>query len=86
MAGLLSTPDKDAVWMKGHVIVGYDPRDMRKDDLGYFIRYSEYGEHSTYGWEIDHIIPKSRGGSDFISNLRPLWWQANAARGGRLSH
>ena len=32
---------------------------------------------SIYGWEIDHIKPKKDGGSDDLSNLRPLQWEAN---------
>ena len=44
--------------------------------------YSLYGKtESDYGWEIDHIRPKSMMGSDFISNLQPLQWQNNRSKG-----
>ena len=45
-------------------------------------RYRQYGDRtSEYGWEIDHIIPKSKGGTDDICNLQPLHWDNNVAKG-----
>ena len=69
------------VWQKGLVDLTYDPAVWRKDVRGSWIKWNEYGNrNSEYGWEIDHIKPQALGGSDDISNLRPLHWQSNAAR------
>jgi hypothetical protein len=30
-----------------------------------------------YGWEIDHVLPLSRGGDSDLRNLRPMQWENN---------
>lgn len=50
------------------------------------MRYSAYGDrNSEWGWEEDHVVPATLGGSDQPFNLRPLHWRNSARLGGRLS-
>ena len=71
------------VWEKGKITGDYSPDSWRKDECNVWIKRDDYGNrNSKYGWEIDHISP---GGSDKLSNLRPLQWQNNTDKSdGRL--
>lgn len=72
-------PDQviNAVWQNAAVVEGYDSAIWRKDFAGAWIRRDHYGIESKYGWEIDHLKPSSKGGSDNLSNLNALHWQNN---------
>ena len=70
-----------SIWFKAQPVVGYDSNTWRKDACGAWILWSAYGNRdSKYGWEVDHVTPVVRGGSDLLSNLRPLHWQNNCRK------
>src|SRR5512147_2673298 len=69
----------ELVWQ--HVVGGLGNSRYKKDPCGATISRDEYGKHSEYGWEIDHIIPISLGGGDNLKNLQALHWENNRAKG-----
>ncbi len=76
--------EKLAVWDKGSKINGENPAVWRRDYLRNKIRYASHGTTTDYGWEIDHIIPLSKGGADTLANKQPLQWEANRKKSDNL--
>jgi hypothetical protein len=70
----------NAVWAKAQIVPGYDQNTYRKDRCGAWIQRSSYGTTGNYGWEIDHIKPVSKSGTDDLNNLQPLHWRNNRGK------
>lgn len=56
------------------------------DFAGWEVRKGAYGqEGSRFGWNIDHILPKSMGGTDDINNLQITHMDTNAERENKIT-
>ncbi len=69
------------VWGKAIIIQNYDKNTFRQDFSGAWIQKDKYGIEVNFGWEIDHIFPKSLGGQEEYQNLQPLQWENNRTKG-----
>lgn len=70
------------VWEKGIKVDGWDKDKVRQDMAGAWMERAKYGDtDSIFGWEIDHMHPESKGGSDNLNNLQPLQWENNRSKG-----
>ena len=70
----------EKIWQQGLKVEGYDETLFRKDACGAWIMRDKYGAKHIFGWEIDHIYPRQRGGTDILQNLRPLQYQNNISK------
>jgi 5-methylcytosine-specific restriction endonuclease McrA len=72
----------EVVWQKALGIPGQNMRLWRQDPCGAYMYRDHYGKtDSKWGWEIDHVQPVARSGTDAIANLQALQWQNNRRKG-----
>lgn len=80
-------PTQDTIekaWKNAKKSRGKDPDLYRKDPYGNEMYKDSYGKNSDMGWEVDHIKPRSRGGSDSTKNLQALNTEVNRSKGNTL--
>lgn len=81
---MVSAKQVQRVWEKAQKIRGKDSNLYRKDPYNNTIYFHSYGKDSPMGWEVDHIKPRSRGGSDATVNLQCLKTSINRAKSNTL--
>lgn len=81
----------DAIWAKAlkSSNEANEKKGFRKDMCGAWIKKDKHGEEGKYGWEVDHIYPKSKAEEKGINeeiyndliNLQPLHHRNNGSEG-----
>ena len=72
------------VFEKAKLVRGKDPKLYRQDPYGNIMYKHSHGKATRGGWDVDHIKPKSRGGSNSIVNLQALNASTNRRKGNTL--
>ena len=72
---------KRIAWNKSRKICDKNPNLYRRDRLGNEIYKPAYGKKGDKSWEVDHWLPKSKGGTDSPRNLSAMQTRANRRKG-----
>ncbi len=75
---------KEKAWNNAKPIKGKDKKNYRQDSYGKTMYKASHGKSSVMGWDVDHIKPKSKGGSDATRNLQALNSNVNRSKGNSL--
>lgn len=81
---MVTQKQKDAVWDKAKKVRGKDPAMYRQDPYGNVMYKPSHGKASGMGWDVDHIKPQAKGGSDATRNLQALNSSVNRSKGDSL--
>ena len=84
-AQLLQYPDIAGVAYQQGTLAATEVREYLLLKWGYRCAYCHKEATATNRWEIDHILPRSRGGSDRPSNLALSCHACNQAKGNRTA-
>jgi 5-methylcytosine-specific restriction endonuclease McrA len=76
---MISEEDRK-VFEKAKEVVGKDPKVYRQDPYGNIIYLYSHGKSTKMGWDVDHIIPIQRGGSNDIRNKQALSTHINRSK------
>lgn len=81
---MATNDQKQKAWENASTVRGKDPDLYRKDPYGNVMYKPSYGKGSAMGWDVDHITPTSKGGSDATRNLQALNASLNRGKGDSL--
>lgn len=73
-------------WMAASPVGHLNSQEWRIDCDSRLIRWSDFGETTEFGWEIDHVFPSILGGPDDPSNWRARHHSGNRRAGAILGN
>lgn len=81
---MATNEQKEKAWNNAKTIRNKDKDVYRQDSYGNTMYKPSHGRSSEMGWDVDHIKPKSKGGSDATRNLQALNSSVNRSKGDLL--
>ena len=78
---LMQNPDISGIEYQRGTLQGYEVRNYLYEKYG---RKCVYCDAEVDRMELDHIVPRSKGGSDRVSNLAPCCHKCNLEKGNML--
>ena len=77
-----NTRCREAIWARCKRIAGKDAAIWRFDVSGNIVNRNDVS--GEFGWHVDHIIPRSKGGDDCFDNLQCLSSHVNMSHSNKL--
>ena len=74
---------KNACWDKAALVVGRDPSRWRMDPFGNPVMYYLKNCYGPFCYELDHIVPWSKGGESVLENCQVLQTKLNRVKSDR---
>lgn len=81
---MATNAQKEKAWNNAKTIRGKNHNMYRQDPYCNIMYKPSYGGNSAMSWEVDHIKPVNRGGSDATRNLQALNTSVNRSKGDSL--
>ena len=72
----LSKDELEEIWRKGEVILGVNPKFIRRDIYGNWIKRNDFNNiHSSFGWTVSSVKIQKFGEGEYYETLMPVHWK-----------
>ena len=66
----------EEIWRKAEIIIGVNPKYIRRDIYGNWIRKNDYNNfHSSFGWIAQTVKMQDFEEAEFYEKITPVHWK-----------